>query len=210
MSRREVPQEREEISPEEGRFLVNLSREAISRYLSKNVVMQPPPETPRNLLKRRGVFVTLRSHPSEELRGCIGFPEPSEKLVKATITAAIESATGDPRFHPVTIEELNKEIVLEVSILTAPEEIKAAPKKLADHVSIGEDGLIVEKGPQRGLLLPQVATEWGWDREEFLTNCCLKAGLPPDEWLLDGTKVYKFQAVAFKERAPKGLVERAL
>ena len=208
MSKRLNPDVDDAVSLDEGRILVRLAREAISRYLAERKVIQPPADTPANLLKKRGVFVTLTNHASGELRGCIGFPEPVEKLASATITSAIEAATEDPRFPAVSPEELDEDMIVEVSVLTAPKEIEAPRKEIPEHICIGADGLIVGRGPQRGLLLPQVAVEWGWDREEFLAHCCLKAGLPPDEWLLEGTKVHKFQAVIFKEVAPKGPVQR--
>jgi uncharacterized protein (TIGR00296 family) len=196
------------LSVEEGRFLVALSREAISKYLSEKKILTPPPDTPANLLQKRGVFVTLTNHASDELRGCIGFPTPTEELAKSTILSAIEAATGDPRFNPVTLDELERDLVVEVSVLTTPEEIRVKPEDLPNHVVVGVDGLIIGRGACRGLLLPQVAPEWGWNSQEFLTNCCLKAGLPPDEWLLKGTEVLKFQAAVFKEIEPKGPVER--
>jgi len=196
------------LSLEEGRFLVVLSREAISKYLIEQKIISPPADTPPSLLKERGVFVTLSNHASGELRGCIGFPTSAERLVKATIVSAIEAATGDPRFPSVTPEELDRDLVIEVSVLTPPEKIEADPGELPMHIFIGVNGLIVERGPQRGLLLPQVAVEWGWDEQEFLANCSLKAGLAPDEWLLKDVKVFKFQATVFRERSPKGPVER--
>ncbi|MEM2942239.1 MAG: TIGR00296 family protein [Candidatus Bathyarchaeia archaeon] len=202
------PSRDDAVSLEEGRFLVRLAREAISKYLQEGKVMKPPAETPENLMKRCGVFVTLTDHDSGELRGCIGYPEPVERLVNATITSAIEAATEDPRFPKVTLDELEKRLIVEVSVLTPPEEVKAPRKEIPRHIRVGEDGLIVGRGLQRGLLLPQVAVEWGWGAEEFLTHCCLKAGLPPDEWLLEDTKIQKFQAAIFKEVEPKGRIER--
>jgi len=77
-------------------------------------------------------------------------------------------------------------------------------------IKVGEDGLIVEKGMFKGLLLPQVPVEWGWCEEEFLCQCCVKAGLPPDSWLTKGAKIYKFSAIIFGEKTPKGEVERKL
>jgi len=73
---------------------------------------------------------------------------------------------------------------------------------------VGREGLIGERGLYRGLLLPQVPVEFGWDEEEFLSQCCIKAGLPPDYWLVEGTKIYKFQAIVFEEKSPRGPVER--
>ncbi|MCK5626976.1 MAG: TIGR00296 family protein [Candidatus Bathyarchaeia archaeon] len=194
----------------EGEFLVNLARKAISNYLSENKMIKPPEDTLARLNEKLGVFVTLKNYSSGELRGCIGFPEPVEILAKATITSAIEAATGDPRFPKVTLKELEEDIVVEISVLTIPQEIKSEPKDIPEHISIGTDGLIIGRGLQRGLLLPQVAVEWEWDKEEFLANCCLKAGLPTDSWLLKGSKVFTFKATIFRERSPKGIVEKVL
>jgi len=199
-----------ELNITEGEFLVNLARKAISNYLSENKMIKPPEDTPASLNEKLGVFVTLNNYSSGELRGCIGFPEPIEILVKATITSAIEAATGDPRFPKVTLNELEEDITVEISILTTPQEIKTEPKDVPEHISIGTDGLIIGRGQQRGLLLPQVAVEWEWDKEEFLANCCLKAGLPSDSWLLNDTKVFKFQATIFEELSPKGNVKKVI
>jgi uncharacterized protein (TIGR00296 family) len=96
---------------------------------------------------------------------------------------------------------------MEVSLLTVPKEVTAKmPVERAKEIEIGRDGLIVGRGGRRGLLLPQVAPEWNWNAEEFLSNCCLKAGLPPDAWLDKDTKVEKFQAVIFEESEPNGEV----
>jgi hypothetical protein len=199
-----------EFNMAEGEFLVNLARKAISNYLSENKMIKPPEDTLARLNEKLGVFVTLKNYSSGELRGCIGFPEPVEILAKATITSAIEAATGDPRFPKVTLKELEEDIVVEISVLTIPQEIKSEPKDIPEHISIGTDGLIIGRGLQRGLLLPQVAVEWKWDKEEFLANCCLKAGLPNDSWLLKGSKVFTFKATIFRERSPKGIVEKVL
>ena len=110
----------------------------------------------------------------------------------------------------MTLKELEEDIVVEISVLTTPQEIKTEPKDIPEHISIGTDGLIIGRGLQRGLLLPQVAVEWKWDKEEFLANCCLKAGLPPDSWLLKNSKVFKFKATIFRERSPKGIIEKVL
>jgi len=96
-----------------------------------------------------------------------------------------------------------------VSVLTPPQIIEV--KKTDEYpnkIKVGEDGLVVERGMFKGLLLPQVPVEWKWDAEEFLCQCCIKAGLSPDYWLLNGTKIYKFQAIIFEEEEPKGAVKR--
>ena len=195
-------------SIDDGRFLVSLARSAITEYLSKRRTIDPPPDAPKHLLEKSGVFVTLNStKPKKQLRGCIGYPLPTEPLVAATISVAIEAATGDPRFEPVQLSEFKKDVAVEVSVLTIPEELKAGePVERPKEIEIGRDGLIVGQGAYRGLLLPQVAPEWEWNAEEFLSQCCLKAGLPPDAWLDKETKVEKFQAIVFEEHQPNGEV----
>lgn len=199
-----------DLSDEEGAFLVRLARRAVFENLKDGKIISPPENVSPNLLKKRGVFVTINSIFGEEkvLRGCIGFPYPIYPLVRAVIEAAIESATRDPRFPPMSLGELDN-VVFEVSVLTEPELIEVkSPREYPSKIRVGEDGLIVERGLFRGLLLPQVPVEWGWDEEEFLCQCCLKAGLPPDCWLMKGTKIYKFQAIIFEEVSPNGPVIR--
>lgn len=196
-----------EFTIEDGDFLVKLARRAIEEWLRASKRISPPGGLEEKFLRKRGVFTTLTDHGSGELRGCIGFPFPTNPLVEAVIDSAIEAATGDPRFPPVTLEEFENRIVLELSILTNPEPIRVKdPREFPSMIEVGTDGLIVERGWAKGLLLPQVAVEWGWDPEEFLSNCCIKAGLPPDAWLMRGTKIYKFMATIFSERSPKGEV----
>ncbi|MEM2913797.1 MAG: TIGR00296 family protein [Candidatus Bathyarchaeia archaeon] len=199
-----------ELTDEDGNFLVKLARKSIEEYLKSGTKVEYPKEIDKKFLEKRGVFVTLKNSRNDfELRGCIGYPYPTKPLVEATIDSAIEAATNDPRFYPVSPEELKNEIVVEVSILTSPKLITVEkPEDYPKHIKIGEDGLIVERELCKGLLLPQVATEWGWNEEDFLSNCCMKAGLQPDFWLLKGTKVYKFQAIIFEEKTPDGKVER--
>lgn len=193
-------------SIDDGRFLVKVARSAITEYLSNRKTIDPPPDARKHLLEKSGVFVTLNSvRPRRQLRGCIGYPLPTEPLVVATINAAIEAATGDPRFEPVELSEFKNDVAVEVSVLTVPEELEARePVERPKEIGIGCHGLIVGRGPYRGLLLPQVAPEWDWNAEEFLSQCCLKAGLPPDAWLDKSTKVEKFQAIVFEEDQPNG------
>ena len=102
-------------------------------------------------------------------------------------------------------------MVFEVSVLTPPEAIKTEkPEEYLAKIKVCEDGLIVEKGMFKGLLLPQVPVEWGWCEEEFLCQCCIKAGLPPDSWLTKGAKIYKCRAIIFEEETPQGEVKRKL
>jgi len=197
-----------ELTEREGRFLVKLARQAVEQNLKDGRIISPPKSTPPKLTERCGVFVTLNSIEGgrRELRGCIGFPYPTHPLVQATIEAAIDSATRDPRFAPITPEELAC-ITFEVSVLTPPTLIKVdSPPEYPSKIKVGEDGLIVERGYCKGLLLPQVPVEWNWNEEDFLCQCCLKAGLAPDQWLLRDTKIYKFGCIIAEELEPEGKV----
>ena len=190
--------------------MVRLARKSIEEHLSGRRVESPTPPSER-LAERRGVFVTLYRYPSKELRGCIGLPYPTHRLVDAVIHAAISSATADPRFPPVRLKEMD-EIVIEVSVLTKPEEIKYDdPKKLPEKIVIGRDGLIIEAGGFSGLLLPQVPVEYNWTPEEYLMHLSLKAGLPSTYWLTGRARIYRFTAQIFAEKTPRGeIVEEKL
>jgi uncharacterized protein (TIGR00296 family) len=197
-----------DLTLDEGTYLVRLARRTIEASFTKAKVdlSDAPPKT-REVC---GVFVTLNSLRGEEkqLRGCIGYPYPIKPLVEAVNDVADAAAFEDPRFPRLTQKEL-REIVVEVSVLTPPERVKAEkPEQYPSMIRIGVDGLIVKRGGRSGLLLPQVATEWEWDSEEFLSQCCVKAGLPPDSWLFPSTEVSRFQAIIFAESTPGGEVER--
>jgi len=186
------------LSAEEGEKAVRLARKAIEVYLDTRKVIQD--RLDGVFAEKRGVFTTLTKH--GELRGCIGFPYPIKRLDVAIIESAIAAAVDDPRFQPVRLSEMN-EITVEVTVLTPPERIEAKPRDLPKHVEIGRHGLIVKMGLFSGLLLPQVAVEYNFDAEEFLSQTCMKAGLPPDCWLT-GAEVYRFEGQIFKEREPRG------
>ncbi len=195
---------------EEGKFLVKLARRAVENYLKNGKILNLPTNVSSKLKERCGVFVTINKvdHEKKELRGCIGFPYPTTLLVQAVIESAISSATQDPRFPPLLPDELSH-VVFEVSVLTPPQQVEVQnPEKYRSEIKVGRDGLIVERNFSKGLLLPQVPVEWKWDAETFLCQCCMKAGLLPDSWLLDGTKVYTFQAIIFEEKSPNGNITR--
>ncbi len=182
---------------------MRLARRGIEKYLREGELLEE--EVPEELRKPRGVFVTLLE--GGELRGCIGFPFPHLPLAEATVKAAISSATSDPRFPPVTLEEMGG-IIVEVSVLSPPEVIKVKdPKEYPKQVKVGRDGLMVEWRGFSGLLLPQVAVEWNWDAEEFLSQTCMKAGLGADCWLRRDVKISRFTAQIFTELEPGGRVE---
>lgn len=199
-----------QLTQEEGEFLVRLARKTVEGYLKNDELAKVPKNLPPKLMQRCGVFVTINrlKNDRKELRGCIGYPYPTAGLAQAVVECAISSATRDPRFHPLSPKELD-EVIFEVSVLTPPEPVEVEnPKHLPSNIKVGTDGLIVERGIYKGLLLPQVPVECSWDEEEFLCQCCLKAGLPPDNWLIKNTKIHKFQAVIFGEERPKGEIRR--
>ena len=137
-----------------------------------------------------GAFVTIRK--KGQLRGCIGYPEPERRLLDVVEHCAVSAAISDPRFPPLSAAEWD-DVDLELSVL--------GPIEPVDHISevvVGRDGLIVEFGRRRGLLLPQVAVEWKWDAAEFASQTCIKAGLPPDAWQ-KGARLFKFEAEVFSE-----------
>lgn len=152
----------------------------------------PPPAPGESDLdaRRGGAFVTL--HCDGRLRGCIGHIEADEPLPRVVARCAISACSADPRFPPVATAELDG-ISIELSILGPLEPIRGP-----HDIEIGRHGLVVEKGWRRGLLLPQVAVEWHWDRERFLDHTCRKAGLPPDAWKY-GAAVWRFEAEVFGE-----------
>jgi uncharacterized protein (TIGR00296 family) len=192
---------------EDGAFLIKLARETIEKLLHSGGAISLPEDAPEKLKENAGVFVTLETYPEHDLRGCIGYPEPSLPLLEATVKAAVSAAREDPRFPPLLEGELENTLI-EVTVLTPPEliEIKS-PRDYLDNIEIGRDGLIVEKGFHRGLLLPQVPVDQNWSREDFLSHACIKAGLMGDCWLDGDTKVYKFSGIVFTEVEPLGEVK---
>lgn len=189
---------------EEGTTAVKAARKVIEAHVQGKKVGKL--DLPKSFDEHGGVFVTINTYPDKDLRGCIGYPEPIFPLKEALVDAAKSASTRDPRFRAVTPKELGK-LVVEVSLLTKPELIKVdKPKDYLKVVKIGRDGLIVEQGMFRGLLLPQVPVEWKWDVHEFLDHTCMKAGLLADAWLDPITKLFSFTAQVFDETEPNGKV----
>jgi uncharacterized protein len=194
------------ISDSEGAELVRLARRAVEMYLRDLMVIKPEKDDSA----KAGVFVTLNyqtRNREEHLRGCIGFPLPEKMLRQSVVEAAIAAATEDPRFPPVDRQELDS-MIFEVSVLTPPEEIKASPADYGQEIKIGRDGLLFRWRYGSGLLLPQVPVELKWDVDEYLANICYKAGAPADAWLDPSCKLYRFHAIVFKEKDPRGTVTR--
>ncbi len=170
------------------RLLLDIARKALTTQVTRTAM---PADSSADVLTRlSGAFVTL--HHRGELRGCIGHIEANEPLGLVIGRCAVAAGTADPRFPAVLDSELN-EIEIELSILGPLE-----PVTDIQEIEIGRHGLVVEQGWHRGLLLPQVATEWKWDREKFLNETCRKAGLPRDAWKT-GAKIWKFEAEVFGE-----------
>ncbi|MCC7568364.1 MAG: TIGR00296 family protein [Candidatus Methanofastidiosa archaeon] len=189
------------VTAEEGSLLVANARSCIEHHL-RGTPYEAPPGLPESFFEKSGVFVTLKTYPERQLRGCIGYPEPSLPLFEALCDAAVSAATRDPRFYPVTLPELEA-LVVEVTVLTPPVPVSGC-QDLAKAVRVGRDGLIIEKGYHKGLLLPQVPVEWGWTEEEYLSQTCVKAGLSPDAWSTDGVTVFTFTGQVFSETRPQG------
>jgi uncharacterized protein (TIGR00296 family) len=199
-----------DLSIEDGRRAVGIAREALETRFSDSPSSSGAAEDSTIFGDKRGVFVTLNRADTvgERLRGCVGFPYPVRPLGDAIRSAAIAAATEDPRFPPVTESELGS-LVVEVSILTPPKDVSAPRRQdLPSMIRIGTDGLIIEDELHSGLLLPQVASEFGMSQMEFLSQTCMKAGLPPDSWLDEHTRVLAFQAEIFSEMRPRGEVRR--
>lgn len=136
-----------------------------------------------------GAFVTI--YKDGELRGCIGQVVARKPLIEAVAEMAEAAALQDPRFTPVRSDEL-KDLKIEISVLTPLEKVDSP-----DQIEVGKHGIIIKRGNAMGLLLPQVATEYGWDRTSFIENTCLKAGLPRDTWKDKETEIFIFSADVF-------------
>lgn len=173
----------------ERRELLDIARRAMTGWLREGKVPGERPES-ETLRTPCAAFVTL--HYRGRLRGCIGYTEARVPLYRTVQECAVAAATEDPRFSPVTAREAG-EVRFEISILSPLSPVSA------EEVAVGVHGLMIRKGVRRGLLLPQVATEHGWDRATFLTQVCSKAGLPPDAWK-QGATLYSFTAEVFGEQ----------
>ncbi|HSB49972.1 MAG TPA: TIGR00296 family protein [Nitrosopumilaceae archaeon] len=195
-----------DVSLEDGKILVKTARMIVTEFLKNNTKITLDKKFESDYSFNAGVFVTLNNPLG--LRGCIGYPLPNQKLFNALIEASIAAATEDPRFTPVKIEELYQ-ITFEVTVLTQPKEILVSdPKEYPLKIKVGRDGLIVKRGSNSGLLLPQVPVEYSWTEEEFLGHTCEKANLPWDCWKDKKTQIQKFEGIVFKEKSPKGEVIR--
>ncbi|MDY0212099.1 MAG: AmmeMemoRadiSam system protein A [Desulfuromonadaceae bacterium] len=180
----------EELSSAEQKILLGIARQAIENELSGKGSSLPPREE-RLLNFKNGCFVTLKNQ--QELRGCIGNFQSSLPLFKEVEEMAVAAAFKDPRFYPLEVHEL-KDISIEISVLSPLHKIVSI-----DEIEVGKHGIYLEKDFFRGVLLPQVALEYHWDKETFLLQTCLKAGLPAQAWQDGDTDIYIFSAQIFSE-----------
>jgi AmmeMemoRadiSam system protein A len=171
------------------KFLLRLARQTIEQYIKSGKTPEVKIEE-EYLKEKRGAFVTLKVN--DELRGCIGYPLPYKPLYETIIDVAISAATQDYRFQPLTFEELKK-TKIEISVLSLPQLVKDIKE-----IEVGRHGIIISKGPNKGLLLPQVPLEYDWDLETYIRHGCLKAGLDEDEWK-KGVQIEVFEAQVFSE-----------
>ncbi|MGD8440266.1 MAG: AmmeMemoRadiSam system protein A [Holophagae bacterium] len=180
----------DELNGDEQRWLLDLARSTIAARLSDRPLPDAQP-APGRLTDARGAFVTLTR--DGQLRGCIGHVTGTEALWRSVRSNAVNAAFHDPRFPPVEAGELSA-ISVEISVLT-PLVTIAGP----DEIVIGRDGLIIERRAKRGLLLPQVATRYGWSPAEFLDQTCRKAGLAAGCWRSPDARIARFAAQVFAE-----------
>ncbi len=184
------------LTDEHKRMLLKLARQSIETRLTGRDAAGGAPaaeadEMPEALRGKHGAFVTLKKN--GELRGCIGHIISNQPLYVCVREVACLAALSDPRFPPLEESELS-EITIDISVMSPPKKVESV-----QEIEVGRDGLIISKGGRRGLLLPQVAAERGWTRDEFLTYTCRKAGLPDDAWQQDGVTIHRFAATVFGE-----------
>jgi AmmeMemoRadiSam system protein A len=168
------------------RALLDLARAAVEAQVTGHT---PPSVPSMTLPDATGTFVTVKTH--GELRGCLGTLQ-VDRLARDVARCAADAASSDPRFAPVSADEL-EDLAIDISVLGP---LEPFDPRTPEAVIVGRHGLVVEQGRHRGLLLPQVATEWGWTANQFLQQTCVKAGLPRDAWQ-HGARVFRFEACVF-------------
>jgi len=184
------------LSPAEGRLLLDLARQSIARAAARGpsgvLTDAERAELPPALLRPAAAFVTLKTVEGgvERLRGCIGLMEPDRPLADAVVGMAAQAATGDPRFLPVTPDEVTG-LRISLSVLRP-----TRPLERLDDLVLGRMGIVLERDGRRAVFLPQVAVETGWDRDRLLGELARKAGLPADAWRTARLSVFETEAVA--------------
>jgi uncharacterized protein len=180
-----------DLSTADEQLLLHVARDSIEAHLKGKAATPVKSESPV-LCEPRGAFVSL--HRQGQLRGCIGYLEAAKPLLQTVREMAAAAAFHDPRFRPLQAAELS-DLEIEISVLSPMRLIKST-----DEIEVGKHGLYIVSRLNRGLLLPQVATQCQWDRLRFLEQTCCKAGLPPDAWKDPDTKIYVFSAAVFAEQ----------
>ncbi len=180
----------QQLTKPEQKELLKIARQTVSLYVASGKIAAFEPVSP-GLLRQNGCFVTIKQ--KGQLRGCIGNFISDKPLYRLVQEMAIAAATQDPRFYPMKPDELDK-FSLEISVLSPLKKIAAI-----SEIKVGTHGLYIIKNTYHGVLLPQVATEYGWDRDTFLKHTCLKAGLPENAWQND-CDIYIFSAQVFGEK----------
>lgn len=178
------------LSAREQSILLSIARQAIDDYVRTDQYEVEPREE-KALNSRSGCFITIKQN--NQLRGCIGNFQSELPLFREVAEMAVASATKDPRFYPLQEKDLNN-YALEISVLSPLHKIEQI-----EEIEVGNHGIYLEKSFHRGVLLPQVASEHGWDRETFLRQTCVKAGLPTNAWQADDAEIYIFSAQIFNE-----------
>jgi AmmeMemoRadiSam system protein A len=171
--------------------LLQIARDAIAAVLDGRQPRLDESSVDDTLRKPAGAFVTLKTR-TDDLRGCVGSIHPVAPLFQAVSMSAVNAAFRDPRFYPLKRHEFD-EIVMEISVMGP------ILRCVVDEIVVGRDGLIISQGRNAGLLLPQVAVEYAWTREEFLRHTCMKAGLPPETWQNAACRIERFEAEVFGE-----------
>lgn len=184
------------ISEADKQRLLQLARDSIRAHLTGEAIPSLAGASPM-LCELRGVFVSL--HRRGQLRGCIGYLEAVKPLGQAVVEMATAAAFHDPRFLPLRETEL-ADLEVEISVLTPMQRLAQSQ---VENIQVGQHGLYIEKGSSRGLLLPQVAVDFRWDRTTFLQQTCCKAGLPPDAWKDPDTRIFTFTAEIFSNHPEK-------
>jgi len=182
-----APSEDVPLTEDEKKTLHQIARAAIEKQLGNKT--DPPKTASKTLKEKRGAFVSLHSH--DRLRGCIGYVHGVKPLADTISDMAVAAAFQDPRFSPVKKDEL-PDLDIEISVLTPMRKIDDI-----NEIEVGKHGLMMIKGACSGLLLPQVATQYHWDRDTFLAQTCNKAGLPSNAWQDRNTEIYIFSAQVF-------------
>ncbi|HYK05079.1 MAG TPA: AmmeMemoRadiSam system protein A [Thermoanaerobaculia bacterium] len=180
------------LTQEQRTQLLRIARQSIEAALDGRRAEVDAAQLDDVLRRPSGAFVSLHTKDGA-LRGCIGSIQPVAPLCQAIVSSAVNAAFRDPRFHPLRKDELGN-VEIEISVMSP-----IGPVSNVEEIEVGRDGLIISRGSRIGLLLPQVATEYGWDRETFLRQTCVKAGLPPDSWQSDDCRIEKFSAEVFSE-----------